>query len=152
MQFRSWHKGVRQQWWWSETKRTIVFSRTQFEGKADWRWKRRQRGKFWQEKSDCASIKVVQNPWCSFWHLPMFQIASLKTNVYTATNVTSDMSKQKREPARLSASEIPSDVILEGLYKSKLQDSVLLQSVLALHDQETVRNNGPKIIYDWGQL
>ena len=37
---------------------------------------------------------------------------------------------------------MPSDVILEGLYKSKLQDSVHLQTVLALYDQETVRNNG----------
>ena len=44
---------------------------------------------------------------------------------------------------------MPSDVILEGLYKSKLQNSVQLQTVLAqlktvfaLHEQETVRNNG----------
>ena len=44
--------------------------------------------------------------------------------------------------ALLSASHMPSDVILEGLYKSKLQDSVQLQTVLALYDQETVRNNG----------
>ena len=42
----------------------------------------------------------------------------------------------------LSASDMPSDVILEGLYKSKLQDSVQLQTVLALYDQETIRNNG----------
>ena len=35
-----------------------------------------------------------------------------------------------------------SDVILEGLYKSKLQYSVQLQPVLALYDQETARNNG----------
>ena len=39
---------------------------------------------------------------------------------------------------------MPSD-ILEGLYKSKLQDSVQLQTVLALYDQETVRNNGQTI-------
>ena len=38
--------------------------------------------------------------------------------------------------------EMPSDVILEGLYKSEFQDSVQLQTVLALYDQETVRNNG----------
>ena len=38
--------------------------------------------------------------------------------------------------------DMPSDVILEGLYKSKLQDSVQLQTVLALYDQEAVRNNG----------
>ena len=37
---------------------------------------------------------------------------------------------------------MPSDVILEGLYKSKQQDSVQLQTVLALYDQETIRNNG----------
>ena len=42
------------------------------------------------------------------------------------------------DQALLSASEMPSDVILEGLYKSKLQDSVQLQIVLALNDQETV--------------
>ena len=43
--------------------------------------------------------------------------------------------------ALLSVSEMPSDVILEGLYKSNLQDSVQLQTVLALYDPETVRNN-----------
>ena len=42
----------------------------------------------------------------------------------------------------LSASDMPSDVILKGLYKSKLQGSVQLQTVLALYDQETIRNNG----------
>ena len=46
------------------------------------------------------------------------------------------------DQALLSASEIPTDVTLEGLHKSKLQDSVQLQTVLALYDQETVRNNG----------
>ena len=37
---------------------------------------------------------------------------------------------------------MPSDVILEGLYKSQLQDSVQLETVLALYDQLTARNNG----------
>ena len=45
------------------------------------------------------------------------------------------------DQALLSANDMPSDVILEGLYKSELQDSVQLQTVLALYDQETVRNN-----------
>ena len=49
------------------------------------------------------------------------------------------------DQALLSASEIPSDVILEGLYKSKLQDSVQLQTVLALYDRETAQNNGQTI-------
>ena len=46
------------------------------------------------------------------------------------------------DQALLSASEMPSNVILEGLYKSKLQDTVPLQTVLALYGQEIVRNNG----------
>ena len=46
------------------------------------------------------------------------------------------------DQALLSASEMPLDVILEGLHKSKLQDTVQLQTVLALYDQEPVRNNG----------
>ena len=46
------------------------------------------------------------------------------------------------DQALVSASEIPTDVILEGLCKFKLQDSVQLQILLALYDQETVRNKG----------
>ena len=46
------------------------------------------------------------------------------------------------DQAPLSATHMPSDVILEGVYKSKLQDSVQLQTVLALYDQGTVPNNG----------
>ena len=38
------------------------------------------------------------------------------------------------DQALLSASEIPTEMILEGLCKSKLQDSVQLQTVLALYD------------------
>ena len=36
--------------------------------------------------------------------------------------------------ALLAASDMPSDVILEGLYKSKLQDSVQLHTALALYE------------------
>ena len=35
--------------------------------------------------------------------------------------------------ALLSVSEMPSDPILEGLYKSKLEDSAQLRTVMALH-------------------
>ena len=42
----------------------------------------------------------------------------------------------------LSVSEMPSDPILEGLYKSKLQNSAQLRTVMALSDQEVARNNG----------
>ena len=44
--------------------------------------------------------------------------------------------------ALFSVREVPSDVILEGLYTSKLQNSAQLQTVLALYDQETARNKG----------
>ena len=46
------------------------------------------------------------------------------------------------DQALISGSEMLSDVILEGLYKSKLQDSAQLQTALALYDQETARNSG----------
>ena len=45
--------------------------------------------------------------------------------------------------ALLSVSEIPSDMILEGLYKSKLENSVQFQTVSALYDQETARSKEP---------
>ena len=43
------------------------------------------------------------------------------------------------DQAILSASETHTEMVLEGLYKSK--DSVQLQTVLDLYDQEAVRNN-----------
>ena len=46
------------------------------------------------------------------------------------------------DQALLSASETPTEMVLEGLYKTNVQDSVQFQTVLALYDQETVRNNG----------
>ena len=44
--------------------------------------------------------------------------------------------------ALLTAGEMPSDAILEGLYKSKLQNSFQLQTVMALYDHDVPRNNG----------
>ena len=44
--------------------------------------------------------------------------------------------------ALLSACDMPTEMVMEGFFKSKLQDSVQLQTVLALYDLETVRNNG----------
>ena len=43
----------------------------------------------------------------------------------------------------LSVSEILSDMILEGFYKSTLQNSAQLQTVMALNDQETARTKEP---------
>ena len=43
--------------------------------------------------------------------------------------------------ALLSASEVPSEMVLEGLYMSKLQDSVQLQTTWAMYEQEIIRNN-----------
>ena len=44
--------------------------------------------------------------------------------------------------APLTVREMPSDPILEGLCKSKLQNSAQLRTVMALYDQEFARNNG----------
>ena len=46
------------------------------------------------------------------------------------------------DQALLSASEIPEEMILDGFFKSKLQESVQLQPALAMYEQENVRNNG----------
>ena len=45
------------------------------------------------------------------------------------------------DQALLAASEIPTETVLHGLYKSKLQDSVQLQTALALYEHENIRNN-----------
>ena len=45
------------------------------------------------------------------------------------------------DQAPLAASEIPTEMVLHGLYKSKLQDSVQRQTVLAMYQQENIRNN-----------
>ena len=45
--------------------------------------------------------------------------------------------------ALLAASEIIAEIVLEGSCKSKLQDSVQLQTVLAMYEQENVRKNEP---------
>ena len=46
------------------------------------------------------------------------------------------------DQALLSACDMPTEVVMEGWDKSKLQDSVQLQTVLALYDFEIVRNSG----------
>ena len=46
------------------------------------------------------------------------------------------------DQALLAASEIPTDMVFGGFFQVKMKDSVQLQTVLALYDQETVRNEG----------
>ena len=46
------------------------------------------------------------------------------------------------EQAILSTSDPRSDKILEGLHKSKLQDSTQLQAILAPYNQETIQSGG----------
>ena len=43
--------------------------------------------------------------------------------------------------ALLSVSENPTQMVLEGLYKSKLQDPVQLQTVLTMQQQQNFQNN-----------
>ena len=51
------------------------------------------------------------------------------------------------DQALSGASEIPTVMVLEGLYKSKVQDSVQQQTILAIYiyiyEQENIRNNEP---------
>ena len=68
------------------------------------------------------------------------ELQTCSEHVYRMT--MSKISTFRWDQALLSASDMLSDVILEGLCKSKLQDSVQFQPFLAMHDQETVRNNG----------
>ena len=44
------------------------------------------------------------------------------------------------DQAPLAAGEIPAETVLEGLYKSKIRDSVQLQTVLAMYEQATDRD------------
>ena len=53
------------------------------------------------------------------------------------------------DQALISANETPTEIILEGLYTSKLQDSAQFQTVLALYDQETIPNNGQQSCTRW---
>ena len=41
----------------------------------------------------------------------------------------------------LVASEIPTEMVLEGAFKSKLQDSVQLQTLLSVYEQKNIRNS-----------
>ena len=52
------------------------------------------------------------------------------------------------DQAIISASETPIEMVLEGLYKSKLQDSVQRQTVLVLYDQELFETMGNRVIKD----
>ena len=44
-----------------------------------------------------------------------------------------------REQALLLTSDLPSDKVSEGLYVSKLQDSSQVQTIMALYNQEILR-------------
>ena len=75
------------------------------------------------------------------------------TGAYEAVQGLSDLFKKRLQndgvqdfdtrwdQALLAASEIPSKMVLEGLNQSKLQESVQLQTVVALYEQENIRNN-----------
>ena len=52
----------------------------------------------------------------------------------------------------LTLGEMPSDAILEGLYKSKLQNSFQLQTVMALYDHELHETMEIQTINDWRLL
>ena len=51
--------------------------------------------------------------------------------------------RHKMGQALSAASEIPTELCRGGFFKSKFQDSVQLQTVLALYEKQNVRNNEP---------
>ena len=67
-----------------------------------------------------------------------YQICS----VYAYRMTTSKISTYDGTKHYCQQVKFPTEMVLEGLNNSKLQDSVQLHTVLALFDQETVRNNG----------
>ena len=105
MQFQSWHNSLRKQWRRSETERTIVFSRTKFEGKIDWR-----RGTKNPQQNQATEMKALQkrseipcrcrickkNRHVIFGILPCVRITRLKKDVHPwRQNAISEMSRQK---------------------------------------------------------
>ena len=66
------------------------------------------------------------------------------SNLFSVTLQNDDVQDfdVKWDHAVLSVSEMLSEMILEGLYKAKLQDTVQHRTVMALYDQETARNKG----------
>ena len=100
MQLQWWPKSPWKQSRWPETKRTIVFSCIQFEGK-DWRRGtttlkviRQQRGKLaWKKERNSRPIQNMKIPSCQFWHPQVCQ----RKDVYMATNDISDMLRQKEK-------------------------------------------------------
>ena len=78
MSFQSWRTSTWRLARWSETKRTIVFSRTKFEGQ-DWRRERKIFKNIRQQRSDKGSEspcrhKNCKNPSCKFWLRPVCRI------------------------------------------------------------------------------
>ena len=51
---------------------------------------------------------------------------------------------QRWDQALLSASDLPSNKIVESLYISKLQNSSQIQSIMALYNQEIIRGGGQR--------
>ena len=65
-------------------------------------------------------------------------------NIRLQDDDVQEISTQDGTKLPSAASEItPSEMVLQGLFKSKLQDSGQIQTVLALYEQENIRNNEP---------
>ena len=55
--------------------------------------------------------------------------------------MTFRISIQDVDQALLTASGLPSEMVPEGLYKSKLRNSVQLETTLAMYEQQIIRIN-----------
>ena len=98
----------------------------------------RLRRRSWKDCTDC---------WHDQWHFSAIGAYEAVQGLPDLFNIRlQDYDVQdfdtRWDQALLAASERPNEMVLEGWHKSKLQDTVQLQNVLTLYDQETVRNNG----------
>ena len=77
------------------------------------------------------------------WSMNIFQGLSVLFSIKLENNNIQDFDL-RWEPALLLTSDPPSDKVLEGLYVSKLQDSSQAQTIMALCNQEILREGGKR--------
>ena len=142
-QFQSWQTGTRRLVRWSETKRTIVFSRTKLEGQ-DWRRSRKifKNRPLQRKGATFRAVTCFQNSSCRFWHPPVCHNTSLRPDAYVAKNADSDMLRLRRSPAKKQRKVVRKDQLH---YRRSLQNWVVCLKILIRENLFYVKKE------DWDQ-
>ena len=136
MQFQSWQIGTMRFVQWSERKRTIVFSRTKFEGQ-DWRWRRKifnnirqQRGKLFRqnERNSVPIQNLSQTRHVIFGAFSCVSSTSLTQDANKATNANSEWAAQQKVKERWFE-RISCIVVGVSKMSCASQDSYLRESI-----------------------